>query len=406
MSYLIDKCVLFCFCLLAFPFHGIAPANVCAALFAIAVSAVLPVLSDCRMKRLLPAGYGALQFLFPALCIFLPLISYDWVLSDSTEDNRNRQKQPNTACGHTGDADEPAMLNIVLRAATGFIAPLPALGGLFYCAFFRKNFGALHPFLPLRYQLLLILVGCAAAILLHRKTDRSLLLHRQLLKVKDDGTEMQLLLKERNRSLREKQDSEIYAATLRERNRIAREIHDNVGHLLTRAILMLGAIRTVQHDPADEGPLARLGDTLDDAMNNICSSVHDLHDSSVNLEESLQALIRDFHFCPVRLQYRMSPDLPRELRYSFIAIAKEALVNISRHSNATSASITAIEHPGFYQFVIQDNGTLADTDRAASMTSSSGIGLENMRTRVDAPNGNLSIQTADGFRIYITVPHA
>lgn len=366
MSYLIDKCVLFCFCLLAFPFHGIAPANVCAALFAIAVSAVLPVLSDCRMKRLLPAGYGALQFLFPALCIFLPLISYDW----------------------------------------GFIAPLPALGGLFYCAFFRKNFGAPHPFLPLRYQLLLILAGCAAAILLRRKTDRSLLLHRQLLKVKDDGTEMQLLLKERNRSLREKQDSEIYAATLRERNRIAREIHDNVGHLLTRAILMLGAIRTVQHDPAAEDPLARLGDTLDDAMNNIRSSVHDLHDSSVNLEESLQALIRDFHFCPVRLQYRMSPDLPRELRYSFIAIAKEALVNISRHSNATSASITAIEHPGFYQFVIQDNGTVPDTAQAEPLASPSGIGLENIRTRVEALNGNLSIRTTDGFRIYITVPHA
>ncbi|MFR3322094.1 MAG: histidine kinase [Lachnospiraceae bacterium] len=30
---------------------------------------------------------------------------------------------------------------------------------------------------------------------------------------------------------------------MRERNRIAREIHDNVGHMLTRAILMVGASR-------------------------------------------------------------------------------------------------------------------------------------------------------------------
>ena len=43
----------------------------------------------------------------------------------------------------------------------------------------------------------------------------------------------------------EKQDTEIYLATLKERNRIAREIHDNVGHMLSRSILMVGALKTV-----------------------------------------------------------------------------------------------------------------------------------------------------------------
>ncbi len=373
MPYLADKCILFCFCLLGFPFGGIAPANVCAALLAVTASALLSALRGHCWKQLLPAGYGALQFFFPELCVFLPLLSYDWFSPDSR-----------------GDIGAPAL----------------SLGGFFYSAFYQKSFGAQHPFLPFRYQFLLILSGCVFAVLLRRKTDNGLRLHRQLLETKDAGTEMQLLLKERNRSLHERQDSEIYAATLRERNRIAREIHDNVGHLLTRAILMLGAIRTVPHAPAVEEPLAQLGETLDDAMNSIRSSVHDLHDSSVNLEESLQAMIRDFHFCPVRLQYRMPPDLPREVRYSFIAIAKEALVNISRHSNATDASITAIEHPGFYQFIIQDNGTRTDDARAESPAVSSGIGLENIRARVDALNGNLNIQTENGFRIYITIPHA
>jgi signal transduction histidine kinase len=41
----------------------------------------------------------------------------------------------------------------------------------------------------------------------------------------------------------EKQDYEIYLATLRERNRIAREIHDNVGHMLSRSILQIGALK-------------------------------------------------------------------------------------------------------------------------------------------------------------------
>ena len=55
-------------------------------------------------------------------------------------------------------------------------------------------------------------------------------------------------LQKKNKALQEKQNYEIYAATLRERNRIAREIHDNVGHLLSRTILLTGAAKTLNRD--------------------------------------------------------------------------------------------------------------------------------------------------------------
>ena len=56
---------------------------------------------------------------------------------------------------------------------------------------------------------------------------------------------------------------------MRERNRIAREIHDNVGHMLTRAILMVGALRTTHPEPDLAVSLSLLNDTLDQAMNSI-----------------------------------------------------------------------------------------------------------------------------------------
>ena len=77
-------------------------------------------------------------------------------------------------------------------------------------------------------------------------------------KVRDDGIERSLLLKEKNKTLIEKQNYEIYAATLKERNRIAREIHDHVGHMLSRAILMTGAMKTMFRDPASAQPLSQL----------------------------------------------------------------------------------------------------------------------------------------------------
>ena len=80
------------------------------------------------------------------------------------------------------------------------------------------------------------------------------------------------------------QDYEIYLATLKERNRIAREIHDNVGHMLTRSILQLGALSVINKDETVGEAINDLSGTLNTAMTSIRSSVHDLHDDSIALK--------------------------------------------------------------------------------------------------------------------------
>lgn len=223
-------------------------------------------------------------------------------------------------------------------------------------------------------------------------------LHMLFRKTRDDSTELNLLLEEKNKHLLEKQDYEIYNATLKERNRIAREIHDNVGHMLSRAILLVGAIRTISKDENLSSSLGTLSDTLDTAMNNIRTSVHDLHDESVNLKDVTEGLISSFAFCPVSLEYDMGNVVPREVKYCFIAILKEGLANVERHSNATHVSILVREHPGLYQLMIHDNGTKKGT------LYGNGIGLTNMKDRVDSLNGSIQITQEDGFRVFITLP--
>ena len=94
----------------------------------------------------------------------------------------------------------------------------------------------------------------------------------------------------KNRMLVEKQDYEIYAATLKERNRIAREIHDNVGHLLSRSILITGAAKALNASDTLSPVLDNLDHSLNQAMTSIRSSVHDLHDESLNLKEAAESL--------------------------------------------------------------------------------------------------------------------
>lgn len=230
----------------------------------------------------------------------------------------------------------------------------------------------------------------------------------QFNKTRDDSTEHAILLESRNKSLLEKQDYEIYNATLKERNRIAREIHDNVGHLLSRSILLTGALKAVNKDDNCKEPLDNLHEALDQAMTSIRESVHNLHNESVNLEESIQKIITNFNFCNINFTYDMGTDVPREIKLSFISIVKEGLNNIYKHSNATDASILLREHPAMYQLVIKDNGTTARNADAREYiletSSNSGIGINNISSRVSLLNGSLQIHTDNGFCIFITIP--
>ena len=151
--------------------------------------------------------------------------------------------------------------------------------------------------LPVRLFVLL-LFGLAFSYLLFGIADAYDNLEHLYRQTRDDSTERNLLIKEKNKTLLEKQDAEIYNATLKERNRIAREIHDNVGHLLSRSILMVGALKMISaSQPALAEPLGNLENALNDAMDNVRKSVHDLHDESINLREALEGLTSQFTFC-------------------------------------------------------------------------------------------------------------
>ncbi len=289
----------------------------------------------------------------------------------------------------------PAVLYSILECKKYGLA---AVLGLLLIYFYWKPQPAL---------LVLLLFGCAAACFMQRQTELYAELAEMFRKTQDDGTELNLLLQERNQSILERQDYEIYTATLKERNRIAREIHDHVGHMLSRAILMVGAMKAVNKEEGMKEPLIQLENTLNTAMTNVRESVHDLHDDSVDLGEVLESLAADYSFCLAAVTYDMGNAVPREVKYSFIAIVKEALSNTAKHSDASKVEIVAREHPGLYQLVIQDNGTTCGGglgEEEALCQESGGIGIRNMRDRVRSLGGMMQIGSKEGFRIFITVP--
>lgn len=246
--------------------------------------------------------------------------------------------------------------------------------------------------------LVMILIILSFSYVLRYRTAGISKLHTEFKRYRDKSKENSILLESKNKYLMEKQDYEINVATLNERNRIAMEIHDNVGHLLSRCLLQLGAVMAVNKEEGLKASLSSIKDTLSHAMDSIRKSVHNLHDESIDLYAQINNLVKNFSFCSIHLEYDISENIDTKIKYCFIAVVKEALSNVIKHSKATQVNISMYEHPALYQLIIQDNG------KVTGFNTDNGIGLSNIAERIGAFSGNYHINTDDGFRIFISIP--
>lgn len=264
------------------------------------------------------------------------------------------------------------------------------------------------------YSALYLLFGILLGYYMYRKSSKLELLDYSVKKVRDDEEERNIFLVEKNRHLIEKQDQEVYVATLKERNRIAREIHDNVGHILTRTILQMGALMTIHKEEPLHAQLTSVKENLDVAMNNVRESVHDLHDESVDLKQAVTEIVDGLKGrFDYRFEYDIHDSVDRKYKYAMIGIIRESIANILKHSHSTDVDIVLREHPGMYQIIVHDYNSVQKTaavrkdaakDMLNKMSKSGGIGLQNIQDGVLGLNGHVDISTEHGFRIFVTLP--
>lgn len=353
MRKIIDKCaILLLCCTLAGSRCGFS-AVVTSFLAAVAASSVIQLNGKGKISFAAGAAYILLCFIFPSFLLFLPVILYDII----------HEKRWYFCAAMAA--------SLIINAA---VSGIESIGTI----------------------LLLLLVS---AILQYR-TSSLLTLEKEYIRTRDNSVELNMLLTEKNRHLRENQDYEIHLATLKERNRIAREIHDNVGHLLSRSILQTGALQAVSQDELVKEGLAGIGDTLNNAMTTIRKSVHDLHDESIDLKQALSDAVKPLTESgfTAKTDFDCSENLPNNIKFCFISIVKEGVSNIIRHSSGNTASIILREHPAFYQLMIEDNGSCCDN------ISGDGIGLSNMCERIEALGGIIQISAdKSGFKIFISL---
>lgn len=350
MKRITDKLIIIIFCCI---FCGRSTAEISALLIAASLSALSQYTEKSMFSAITGALYIILCIVFPPFLCALPLILYDLY--------------------------------------THRLFPLIAASAA-VCIYAVANNLLSEPFA--------LLMICISALLLSHRTASFEELYQSYIRTVDSSTEVTRHLKENNLRLTENKNYEVHLATLNERNRIAREIHDNVGHLLSRSILQVQALKLINDDKLRNDGLTGLGETLGSAMNSIRQSVHNLHDDSLELDSAIKEAVSPLKSkgFEVDCQCRCSEEVPVRIRLSVIAVVKEAVSNIIRHSSGNRAVVIFNEHPAFYQLRIEDNGSCPEAIRE------NGIGIFNMRARVEELGGIINIHPdSDGFRIFISV---
>ncbi len=206
-----------------------------------------------------------------------------------------------------------------------------------------------------------------------------------------------------------KKNIEIQSALIRgqtmERKRVAAELHDNLGGTLASLNWYLYGIDKKILPPDERKIYESVQQMVSKAYRELRSLSHNLmpdeldeHGLVVTIDHLLEKLNVNnqikFNFEVNGLHERLQSRIEFEL-YSIIL---ELTNNILKHSNASQANIELKKDDKQISVSVIDNGV------GLTRKDASGVGLKNVRTRVESLSGDLKILKSKGTSILIQIP--
>jgi len=205
-------------------------------------------------------------------------------------------------------------------------------------------------------------------------------------------------------------------AIAEERARIAREIHDGVAQSLAFAALKLDLVTRLLEKDADKArsELDSARETVRETIKEVRRSIFALR--PVDLErygllETVRRYAVDFgqqNDVHVELDLGALPELDLKSEAVLFRIFQEAMNNVAKHAGAHTVDVrVGVSDVGMAYICVQDDGRGFDpTSVSDRVTSAGGLGLRQMRERVEARGGSFDIlsQPGEGTTVQASVP--
>jgi two-component system, NarL family, sensor histidine kinase DevS len=191
--------------------------------------------------------------------------------------------------------------------------------------------------------------------------------------------------------------------TLEERERIAEELHDGVVQSLFAVGMSLQGASAMSQDPEVETRLQNAVDDIDRAIRDLRNYIFGLRPGVLadrQLDDAIRELCREFETrTGVIAIAEVDAAAAGELSSSsgdVIQLIREALSNVGKHADATTCRVSLRRTPDGIELAIDDDGRGFDDE------SASGMGIPNLRTRVERMGGAFRLRSSGGEGTTVT----
>ena len=199
-------------------------------------------------------------------------------------------------------------------------------------------------------------------------------------------------------------------AVIEERQRISRELHDELGHRLTAATVLIEGVRHLLRENRTQRAISTIdsvSEQLHESLTELRAIVHTTHSSKITRETlapMLQRLTDEYSARNSTAIHTQLPDalpLSDEQSLAIFRVVQESLTNASRHAHAQNIFLTLELAAGELIVTVRNDGR-----DFASHNGSNSYGLQGMHERAASLGGTLTVTRPDegGTLVTLTLP--
>jgi two-component system, NarL family, sensor kinase len=193
--------------------------------------------------------------------------------------------------------------------------------------------------------------------------------------------------------------NKLYDQLEEERLRIARELHDTIGQNLLLVQLNSRKLRgSVETNTEAKAQIQNIDETIGKTVDDIREIIYDLKPKlleEIGLKSAVESLCinvsEKFNIRSNILMDELNGELSYRAKLTIFRIIQEAINNIIKHSEATEFNIQFFNNETFLKLLISDNGVGFSNNHRHM-----GLGLSNMKERIEYINGKLKIDSLPG----------
>ncbi len=232
------------------------------------------------------------------------------------------------------------------------------------------------------------------------------------------GSARDITERKQTEELRTRFIERVISAEVAERRRIARELHDETGQSLTSVMVGLKAVESSIGEEDARERVAHLRSLTGRTLEEVGRLARGLHPSVLDDLGFATAIERyaaeyskshpvmvDVHLRGVDAKNR----LPLVVETTLYRILQEALTNVAKHAEASTASIIVDRQKEQVRAIVEDDGRgfdLGANDGVTALDMSHGLGLHGIRERAALLKGWVTVESTPGMgtTLYVHIP--